>query len=78
MVNEWPAFVQGAPNDWKKDRFITSRNWVSIAAGYGQNLPLAGANDEIGLRADREVWRQSRNYRTEVRYLNFATATHFE
>jgi hypothetical protein len=75
VATEWENFISHAPAHWRKDTFETHA-WVGIATAFGQNQPIA--NTAEGIEADAQVWLESQEYRNEVKYLNFATATHFE
>ena len=65
---EW---VQGAPDSWKVDGFITHNSPIVVTSCFGQNAAIALEGNED---AEAQAWDRARDY-SKIAFLTVAIAT---
>ena len=69
---QWDTWVNGAPESWKRDGFLTSNIPVAITMQYGQNQEV---NQSAETAEDgRRIWNMDHDY-THIRQFTFSIAT---
>lgn len=77
LVDQWDAWVDAAPQDYKVDGFLTNHVPVAVTIRYGQNQEICSqkALELHNLDAQRDVWLKDHQF-TNLMEFSFALATH--
>src|SRR5712671_6728267 len=74
LINGYDNWVDGLPNQWKKDRFLEKHSPIIITSRFGQNASIALLDNED---QEAEDWHRERDY-SKITFLTFALATSIE
>ena len=75
MGTLFQSWVDGAPDSYKLDGFLTDHIPIGITSIYGQNQPLPV--DERHEIEDARNWGRARDFKC-MKYVSFALASHVE
>jgi len=74
LVDGYDDWVDGLPNQWKKDRFLEKHSPIIITSRFGQNASIALLDNED---QEAEDWHHEHDY-SKIAFLTFALATSIE
>src|SRR6266853_3025645 len=74
LVDGYDDWVDGLPNQWKKDGFLEKHSPIIITSRFGQNAGIALSDNED---QEAEDWHRECDY-SKIAFLTFALATSIE
>ena len=74
LIRGYDNWVNGLPNNWKKDGFLETNSPIIITGQFGQNASIALPDNED---QEAEDWHHKRDY-SKITFLTFALTTSIE
>lgn len=72
MEKFWLDWVNDAPEEWKKDGFITEHAPIAVTSRFGQDQPICSSINRV---TESLSWLNERCYQ-KIRFVSIGLATH--